>query len=177
MTYNQLNESNQLEDLSFEEVGRLAELGLLDEDILYIYNYVKNNQRTALDLANSTIINLPSWLKKVYRYLNIAGSSIEIIPDDLLIYGGIYASYSNLREFTISNVYGTLGISYTFIKKLPDSLSVNGHLYVKHTKLIELPVKLTVAKDLYIYDSLFEKLTNAELRSRYKIGGTIRRDA
>ena len=41
LTYNQLNESNELDDLSVEEVGQLIELGIIDHpDLIRIYNYV-----------------------------------------------------------------------------------------------------------------------------------------
>ena len=65
LSYNQINESNELDNLSFEEVGRLVDLGILDGDLLKIYNYIKNGSAGTLSLYTSKLTHLPNWLHKV----------------------------------------------------------------------------------------------------------------
>ena len=99
MTYNQLNESNELDDLSYNEVGRLAYLGLLSDDLIKIYEYIKNGSIGNLTLANSKLTHLPNWLTKVTGILRITGSNVEDIPDLLTLNYSIFASNSKLKEF------------------------------------------------------------------------------
>ena len=37
LSYNQINESNELDNLSFEEVGRLVDIGIIDHPDLIKY--------------------------------------------------------------------------------------------------------------------------------------------
>ena len=175
MTYNQLNESNELDDLSFEEVERLADLGLLNGDLLKIYNYVKKGNFGDLNLVYSTLTHLPSWLVEVEGELILANSNIEDIPDSLKIKGGIFAINSKLKEFRRSVVFGDLDLDSTAIAKLPDGLIVHGYLSVQEVYLMELPKKLYVRDTLYMYHSSFMKLSTIEITKKYRIG-TIERD-
>ena len=176
LTYNQLNESNEFDDLSIEEVGRLADLGLLSEDLLKIYDYVNTKSTNYLNLPYSHISILPSWLKVISRYLNISNSDIEDIPDSLKIDGGIYARYSKLKEFRRTEVFGDLVLDYTKITKLPDNLIVHGYLSVEGIQFEQFPKSLEIGGDLYIKGSNLVLLSNYKIRKMYKIGGTIDRN-
>ena len=175
LTYAQLNESNEVDNLSFEEVGRLVELGLLDEDLLKIYNYVKNGSSGELDLAHSMLTHLPNWLTEIDEDLCMSNSNIEDIPDSLTINYSIFASNSKLKEFRKTEVFGSLGLNYTQITKLPDNLIVHGYLSVEGIQFEEIPTCLVIEDEVYIYDSNLEQFSDEELRKMYKISGTIYR--
>lgn len=169
LKYNQLNESNELENLSFEEVERLVDLGLLNGDLLKIYEFVKNKGVGYLDLSGSKLTHLPNWLTKVIGKLNISGSRITDIPDNLEIIGDIFVGESALTEFRRTKVSGTLGLSYTKIQKLPDNLKIVGSLFVRYVNFIEIPKNLIVGETLYIKGSTLFKYTDAELRKMYDL--------
>ena len=174
LTYNQLNESNEFDDLSFEEVGRLAELGLIDNDLLKIYNYVKNGNIGDLDLQYSKLEYLPNWLTKVNGTLNISHSDILEIPDSLIMVRSINAYYSKLKQFSRNIVYGNLNIGFTNITKLPNDLSVNGYLSVEGIQFEQFPKSLEIGA-FYIAKSNLLQFTTEELREMYKIKYEIHR--
>ena len=187
LTYNQLNESNEFDDLSIEEVGRLADLGLLSDDLLKIYDYVKNYKNPETEYESIKIVRslyqykselttLPSWLKVVSGDLNTAYSKIEDIPDSLVLLRGIYAANSNLKEFRRTQVDGYLDLSYTKITKLPDNLRVDGYLSVEGVQFEQFPKSLEINGDLYIKGSNLVLLSNYKIRKMYKMGGRIYRN-
>ena len=173
LTYNQINESNELDDLSFDELGRLVDLGLLSDDFLIIYEYVKNGSAGYLLLPNTEILYLPNWLAKVNGDLYIPGSNIQELRESLIIKGSIYASCSNLKEFQMSTVFGTLRLDYSQITKLPDNLKVHGDLMVEGIQFEEIPKNLIVNGSFFIGNSNLLQFSNAKLRKMYTIGGTI----
>ena len=175
MSYNQINESNEFDNFSFEEIERLVDLGLLDNDLLIIYEYVKNGSVGDLELDGSTLTHLPNWLVEVEEDLILTNSNIEDIPDSLKIKGSIFAINSKLKEFRRSVVFGDLDLDSTAIAKLPDGLIVHGYLSVQEVYLMELPEKLYVRDTLYMYHSLFMELSTIEIIKKYRIG-TIERD-
>ena len=174
LKYNQINESNNFEDLSFEEVERLVELGLIDEDLLKIYYYIKNGSTGELDLYESVLQYLPTWLTKVNGELTISKSSISDIPDTLEITGSIYASDSNLKEFRRTEVSRSLALDYTKVTKLPINLKVHGYLSVEGIQFEEIPKNLEIDGTFYIRHSNLEQFTDEELHKMYKIGAIIR---
>lgn len=177
LNYNQINESNEFDDLSFEEVGRLVDFGLLDDDLLKIYNYVKNGSIGSLTLYNSKLTYLPKWLHRVHT-LDIRRSQIKSIPsvNELNITGGILAYYTNLSEFDRHEVYGRLQISYTNIKKLPVGLIVQGYLGVNGIQFNEIPIGLRIHGNLNITNSNLRQFTDDELYAMYEIDGYISRE-
>ena len=172
LKYNQTNESNELDNLSFEEVGRLVDLGILDEDLLKIYNYVKNGCIGDLDLTNSNLTHLPNWLTKVDGILRITGSNIEDIPDSLEIKCGIFAQLSKLKEFRRSEVFGQLQLDNCQITKLPDGLIVHGYLSVEGIQFEEIPKNLEIRGSFYIDNSNLREFTDETLIDVYKIRAT-----
>ena len=173
LSYNQINESNELDNLSFEEVGRLAELGILSGDLLKIYNYVKNGSIGDLDLINSKLTYLPNWLTKVDGILFITESDIEDIPDTLIIKSSIYANSSKLKEFNRTHVSGTLDLDYTKITKLPDNLKVHGYLSVEGIHFEEFPKNLEIEGRFFINNSNLKQFSNNELYDMYNLTGEI----
>jgi hypothetical protein len=177
LKYNQINESNELDNLSLEEVERLVELGLIDEDLLKIYNYVKNGSRGPLDLHNSKLEYLPNWLTEVNGKLNIEHSDILDIPDRIRITGSIFIASTKILEFRRTIVYDDLGLSNTLIKKLPDGLKILGEYFgICGVQFEEIPKNLIISGSFYIAGSNLEQFSDTELHKMYKISGTIHRD-
>jgi hypothetical protein len=175
LTYNQLNESNELDNLSFEEVGRLVDLGILDEDLLKIYNYVKNGCIGDLNLVYSTLTHLPSWLVEVEGDLILTNSNIEEIPDSLILHSGIIAENSKLKVFNRKYVNGHLDLDNCKITKLPDHLIINGYLSVRGIQFEEIPKNLRIKRNLFIRSSNLEQFSDEELYKMYTIDGGIAR--
>ena len=177
LKYNQINESNEFDDLSFEEVGRLVDIGIIDHpDLIKIYDYVKNGSIGDLVLVNSKLTHLPNWLTEVTGILRITGSNVEDIPDLLTLNYSIFASNSKLKEFRKTEVFGSLYLDRSQITKLPDGLIVHGYLSVEGIQFEQFPKNLKISGDLYISNSNLEQFSDEELRKMYKIGGTIYRD-
>ena len=172
-TYNQINESNELTELSFEEIERLAELGILDEDLLKIYNYVKSGSTKNLILDDSELTHLPNWLLRVYDSLYMRRSNIEDIPDNLVINGSIFADNSKLKEFRRTEAFVSLNLEHTKITKLPDNLKVGGYLSVEGIQFEKIPIGLQIHGHLLISGSNLEQFTNEELYDMYTIRGDI----
>ena len=177
LSYNQINEANELTDLSFEEVSRLAELGLLDGDLLKIYYYIKNGSIGGLSLYNCILTHLPNWLTKVNGLFTSSHSNIEYIPDTLELTSGIFMSNSKLKEFTKEVVHGSLDLDNTQITKLPDGLIVNGYLSVFGLQFEEIPKNLKINGDFYIGNSNLEQFSDEELRKMYRITSEIIRES
>jgi hypothetical protein len=175
LKYNQINESNNFEDLSFEEVERLVELGLLNDDLLKIYYYIKNGSIGDLVLINSKLTHLPNWLTKVGGELHISYAMIEDISDSLILSKGIWANYSNLKEFRKTEVFGSLNLDNTQISKLPDNLIVHGYLSVEGIQFEEIPKNLEINESLFIRNSNLKQFSDTELHKMYNITGEISR--
>ena len=175
-----LNESiGQDTEFSFDEVGRLIELGIIQPQtgLFTIYYYVKN--RSIGDLVLERVRDLeylPSWLTIVRGYLDIEESSIKKIPDSLEIDGSIFARDSDLIEFTRSNVFGNLRLTNTKITNLPDTLYVKRDLFVQNMKLSKIPSHMEIRGYFFIYNSAFADYSDYELHTMYNINGIIDRD-
>ena len=173
LTYNQLNESNELDDLSYNEVERLVDLGLLSGDLLKIYNYVKNGSSGELDLAHSMLTHLPNWLTKVEGNLVLSNSNIEKIPNSLTVTGDIVAPDSMLNTIEILVSHRSLLLDNCKITKLPDGLIVHGYLSVEGIQFEQFPKNLVIKGNFYIKNSNLEQFSNEELREMYDIHGAI----
>ena len=175
LSYNQINEQIE-EDLSFEEVERLFELGLIDNsDLIKIYDYVKNGSIGKLDLTYSRLQHLPNWLTKVNGALDISRSNIEDIPDALEITNSIYANYSKLKEFRRTEVHIPLSLDYSKITKLPNNLIVHAYLSVEGIQFEQFPKDLVIEGAFYIAKSNLLQFSDEELREMYKIKYEINR--
>lgn len=167
------NTSLNIEDLSFEEVDRLADLGLLYDELLPIYKYVKNGMVGDLELWCSSLQKLPTWLLKVDGVLDIRSSKIIEIPEYLKITKDICADNSSLKNFSKSIVHGNLCLNLCHIIKMPNTLEVRGDLYIRYAEFEEFPEYLTVLGDLYMFSDELNGLTESELRNKYQISGHI----
>ena len=168
-----MEELYNIDQLSYDEVCRLVELGLIDPDLLKIYNYVKNKRTDDLALIDSTLTHLPNWLTIVYGDLFITNSNIEDIPDSLIIKGSIFAINSKLKIFTKSEVFNNLNIDYSQITKLLDGLIIDGYLSVEGVQFEQFPKNLVIKGNFYIKNSNLEQFSNTELREMYDIHGAI----
>ena len=171
--HNLVNENLQ-EDLSYEDVSRLAELELLTGDLLKIYNYVNSSDAYTLDLTDSKLTHLPNWLKIISGNLLLIGSNIEEIQSGLIINGGIYANTSNLKYINITQIGYALNIDQSLVTKLPDNLTVNGYFSCEGIQFEKIPVGLSCV-NLYIYGSNLCKFSDNELRKMFKISSSITR--
>lgn len=175
-----LNESIiQDTEFSFDEVGRLIELGIIQPKtgLFIVYEYVKNGRFENLVLERVRDLEyLPSWLTIVRGYLDIEESSIKKIPDSLEIDGSIFAKDSDLIEFTRSNVFGNLRLTNTKITNLPDTLYVKRDLIVQNMKLSKIPSHMEIHGYFFIYNSTFADYSDYELHTMYNIDGAIDRD-
>lgn len=170
--HNFVNENLQ-EDLSYEDVSRLAELELLTGDLLKIYNYVNSSDAYTLDLTDSKLTHLPKWLKIISGNLLLIGSNIEEIQSGLIINGGIYANTSKLKYINITQIGYALNIDYSLVTKLPDHLIINGYLAVRGIQFEEIPKYLRIRSILFIRSSNLEQFSDEELYDMYTIGGGI----
>ena len=166
---------NELLNLQYDEVGRLAELGLLDDELYKIYDYVKNGSIGSLYIIGSALTYLPNWLTKVDGILDITDSDIEDIPDSLVLLRGIYADNSNLKEFRRTHVFGDLSLEYTKITKLPNNLKVHAYLSVEGIQFEQFPKNLEIGGSFYIHKSNLLQFSDTELYEMYNINGHIYR--
>ena len=174
LSYNQINESNELDNLSLEEVGRLVNIGIIDHpDLIKIYDYVKNGSIGDLVLINSKLTHLPNWLTKVGGELHISYAMIEDISDSLILSKGIFAQRSKLKEVRRSEVFGQLTLDNCQITKLPDGLTVHGYLSVEGIQFEEIPKNLEIEGRFFINNSNLEQFSNNELYDMYNLTGEI----
>jgi len=106
--------------------------------------YIKEKDFKAVDdLLYREIIARPFYFDyRLYDLdynLNLYGTGIKELPDNL-------------------TVGGNLDLSETKIEELPDNLTVNDYLDLSYTYIKELPDNLRVGRDLYLYKSKIEKL-------------------
>lgn len=120
----------------------------------------------------SHVKTLPNNLV-VRRNLEMYGSAICTLPDDISVGQSIMASSSKLRELNITHVHGNLLLSDTNeLKRLPDGLTVDGdlvldnsgieclpsglhckRLIIRNTKINIIPEDLVVVKDIWANNS------------------------
>ena len=168
---------NELLNLQYDEVYRSVELGLIDSDLLKIYNYVKNGNIGDLVLINSKLTHLPNWLTEITGDLVLSNSNIEELSDKLTIKGRIFAINSKLKEFRRSEVFNNLNIDRSQITKLPDGLIIDGYLSVEGIQFEQFPKNLKIGGNFYIPKSNLLQFTNEELFKMYKISGAIIRQS
>ena len=172
--YNQINESNEFDDLSFEEVGRLVDIGVItDFDIIKIYNYVYEDRiDEPLWLAETKLTHLPSWLVEVDS-LDISYSNIKEIPQNLIITGSVDANNSQLEIFNHTYINGSLNLDNCKITKLPEGLEVEGTLSIEYLQLSEFPEYMRICDSIFIGYSNLMQFSDDNLRNKYDIGYEI----
>jgi hypothetical protein len=112
-----------------ESLRKLVELGLVDQDMQKVIDYMSGPMTGHLVLSGSSIKSLPDGLV-VGSDLWLEHSSIESLPDGL-------------------RVGGYLDLSNTPIKSLPKGLEVGGNLWVYGIQLTELPDDLLVRGKIF----------------------------
>ena len=103
-----------------------------------------------LDLSGTQITSLPDNLT-VGGYLYLSGTQITSLPDNLTVGGGLYLSGTQITSLPDNlTIGGHLDLSGTQITSLPDNLTVGGYLDLGGTQITSLPDNLTVGGDLYL---------------------------
>jgi len=112
--------------------------------------------------------------KKIQQYikggsegdLNLMGSPIEKLPDNLKVGGNLSLSNTPIKELPDNlKVGGILDLSNTPIKELPDNLEVGRNLYLKNTQIEKLPDNLEVGGFLGLRNTpLSKKYTKLEIK-------------
>ena len=92
-------------------------------------------------------------------YLDLFGSKITKLPDNLVVSGSVDLRYTNITELPENLVVsGCLDLYLTKITKLPDSLVVGGCLDLEGSNIVALSDNLVVGGKLYLYDTLITEL-------------------
>ena len=78
-------------------------------------------------------------------WLDLSGTSITALPDNLTVGGNLYLRGTSITALPDNlTVGGCLDLSHTSITALPDNLTVGGWLDLSHTSITALPDNLTV---------------------------------
>ena len=86
----------------------------------------------------------------VEGYLNLSGTQITELPDNLSVGGDLYLRWTQITKLPDNlSVGGYLDLRETQITKLPDNLSVGGWLDLQGTQITELPDNLSVGGKIY----------------------------
>jgi hypothetical protein len=151
-----------------------------------------------LDIADTDVKVFPSQFKEIHGDLDIAKTRIKYLPNNLKIYGTLWATQSALIELpenlyvdkylyledTVVSVWPKgivvgecLELSECAIESLPDGLHVNGQLDISRTSIKELPKDLIVNRSLTITDGSIEKLPSfLNVGSLHLPAGRVKRD-
>jgi nitrogenase molybdenum-iron protein alpha/beta subunit len=143
-----------------------------------ILKYIKNGSRGSLILYKTPLEFLPDELIRVGGDLDLIGSKMKKLPDNLKEIGGALWLNTTSIEYlpeTLTYIDGSLNLSNSKIKKLPDNLKIGGNLYLTNTPIEYLPENLSIAVNLFIkFTPLSKKYTVDEIRKMVKhIGGDI----
>ena len=83
-----------------------------------------------LDISPDRYVINPDLSIEVGRHLDLEGTKITSLPDNLSVGGDLYLRGTNITS-------------------LPDNLSVGGSLYLRGTKITALPDNLSVGREIY----------------------------
>jgi hypothetical protein len=99
---------------------------------------------------------LPEGLKEWKGGMNLYGTNIKFLPDNLTVGGDLSLMNSNIRSLPNNlTVEGSLNIRGSKIKTLPDNLTVGEVLDIRLTDINTLPGTLKVTGP--IYENLYWK--------------------
>ena len=106
---------------------------------------------------------------KVGRSLDLEGSNIKELPENLTIGGSLDLRRTNITELPENLTVGwSLDLEGSNITQLPENLTVGGSLYLEGTNIIELPENLTVGGNLHL-----ERTNIIELPENLTVGGNL----
>ena len=94
---------------------------------------------------NPTLEELNEKMKANGGWLDLSGTAITALPDNLTVGGSLYLSSTQITALPDNlTVGGSLDLSSTQITALPDNLTVGGWLNLSGTAITALPDNLTV---------------------------------
>jgi predicted nucleic acid binding AN1-type Zn finger protein len=121
------------------------------------------------NVYNNEITEEDGKIKVVGGYLDLSGTNITELPDNLTVGGSLDLRGTNITELPDNlTVGGSLDLRGTNITELPDNLTVGGYLYLSGTNITELPDNLTVGGYL---DLSGTNIT--ELPDNLTVGGSL----
>jgi hypothetical protein len=95
------------------------------------------------------VLKYPSNLLYVAGNLDLAGTPITSLPDNLTVQGSLYLDDTPIKSLPDNlTVHGTLTLVGTQITALPDNLIVDESLWLDDTPIKSLPDNLTVGGNL-----------------------------
>ncbi len=104
------------------------------------------------DEAQELILQGKEVTKKVIGDLDLAGTQIESLPDNLTVQGYLNLMVTQIQSLPDNlKVGGNLSLGYTQITSLPDNLTVGGGLYLEDTPNLDkdnLPSSLVVKGEI-----------------------------
>lgn len=107
------------------------------------------------------------------RGVDLSGSSIKTLPDDLTVSGNLSLADTKIARLPNNlNIQGDLNISNTAISELPPGLKVSGGLKLSGTKISALPDGMSIGT-LDISNTPITQLPpRLEIKQRLNIAGT-----
>ena len=96
-------------------------------------------------MKNLTIDEAKTMMKRNGGHLNLSGTQIQSLPDNLTVGGYLDLSETQIQSLPDNLTVGdSLLLNGTQIQSLPDNLTVGGSLYLYGTQIQSLPDNLTV---------------------------------
>jgi hypothetical protein len=122
-----------------------------------LQHYIANGSKGDLFLNKMPIKYLPDNLKTVGGNLDLRGSKIVKLPDNLTVNGDLDLKFSEITELPENlTVNGFLSISLTNIQRIPESLVIKSHLLAKTLLLESFPNNLKVGGVIMLDDTHFK---------------------
>ena len=105
-------------------------------DLKKIQQFIKDGSKGDLELRNSPLTTLPNTLAKVGGNLNLSGSKITSLSDNLKVGGYLLSISSQLTSLPDNlKVRGNLWLNKTLITSVPNNLQIGGGISLKDTPL------------------------------------------
>ena len=141
----------QLFEDRLESLKRLAGLGLLDETLLKIIDYIESGSEGNLSLRYlEGLTALPAELKRVGGWLDLQGcTNLQSLPDGLRVEG-------------VLDIRDCRGL-----QSLPSGLRVEGELDMRWCEgITEIPDDAEIWGDIYLHGSGVQKITDKRRANR-----------
>jgi len=122
-----------------------------------IFNYLEKKKGKPIPFLYKLLYNLLLNENDLIHNgnLNLFGTNITSLPDNLTINGDLNLYGTNISELPNNlTVNGWLYLTHTKITSLPNNLTINGWLYLTHTNISELPDEVIAnSNDLIVIDN------------------------
>ncbi|WP_074012618.1 hypothetical protein [Candidatus Sodalis sp. SoCistrobi] len=112
-----------------------------------------------LDAKKILFSRTPGGQTLISEDVDLAGSDIQRLPDELLVGGHLILRNTPLAILPIGlNVLEDLDLRNTSITALPPDLSVGGGLFLENTRIVSLPENFRIEDSLVLENSLIASL-------------------